>query len=149
MTGRAAAPKVTKSCRTQGESVYPSVSPSVHLSIRLPLPHPQGFVSFGVQIQTVRPKSKQNSPNPSKIGPNLARKPEFWSELYHFGPLDLDSGFCYLDSGFLNPHPSLRDPDLDLWDPESDLRDPGSGLKALNSGFRNPNPGLRDSNPGL
>ena len=37
----AAAPKGTKSCRTQGESVRPYVRPSV------PPPHPQGFVSFG------------------------------------------------------------------------------------------------------
>ena len=53
----AAAPKGTKSCRTQGESVRPYVPP-----------HPQGFVSFGAKIQTVWPKSKQNGPNPAKMG---------------------------------------------------------------------------------
>ena len=74
-------------------SVRPYVRTSVHL------PHPKGFVSFGAKIQTVWPKSKQNGLNPGKMGqiqakwaksrqngPNLARKPEFWPEFYHFGP---------------------------------------------------------------
>ena len=55
----------------QGESVCPSIPLQVRTSVRLyvhpPVPHPQGLVSFGAQIQTVWPKSKQNSPNPSKI----------------------------------------------------------------------------------
>ena len=81
-------------------SVRPSVRPSP------PQPHPQGFVSFGAQIQAVWPKSKQNGPNLGKMGqiqakwpksrqngPNLTRKPEFWSKFYRFGPFDLDSGF--------------------------------------------------------
>ena len=48
----AAAPKGTKSCRTQGESVRPSVRTSVRPYVRPsvpPWPHPQGFVSFGAQ----------------------------------------------------------------------------------------------------
>ena len=44
----AAAPKGTKSCRTQGESVRPFIHPSVRPSVRMYVPpHPQGFVSFG------------------------------------------------------------------------------------------------------
>ena len=58
----AAAPKGTMSCRTQGESLRPSVRPSP------PQPHPQGFVSFGAQIRAKWPKSKQNGPNPGKMG---------------------------------------------------------------------------------
>ena len=124
----AAAPKGTKSCITQGESVRTSVCPSVHMSVP-PLPHPESFVSFGAQIQTVWPKSRQN-------GPNLARKPEFWPEFYHFGPLNLDSGSQ-------NPHPSLIDPDPDLWDPDSDLQDLGFGLKDLNPNLGGSHSGRR------
>ena len=70
----AAAPKGTKSCRTQGESVRPSVRPYV----RPPPPHSQGFVSFGAQIQAKWLKSKQNGPNPSKMA-------KFWLENLNFG----------------------------------------------------------------
>ena len=35
--------------------------------VRTPLAHPQGFVSFGAHIQTVWPKRKQYSPNPSRL----------------------------------------------------------------------------------
>ena len=92
------------------------------------------------QFQAYWPKSKQNGPNLAKmdqIQANLARKPEFWPEFYHFGPLNLDSGSQ-------NPHPSLGNPDPDFWDSDSDPQDLGSGLKDLNPSLRGPNPGLRD-----
>ena len=81
-----------------------SVRPYVHPSP--PLPHPQGFVSFGAQIQAVWPKSKQNGLNPAKMGqiqakwaksrqngPNPDKMAKIWFKFYHFGLLDLDSGF--------------------------------------------------------
>ena len=56
----AAAPKGTKSCRTQGESVRPSVRTSVRPYVRPPHPILRALSPLG-------PKSKQNSPNPSKM----------------------------------------------------------------------------------
>ena len=59
----AAAPKGTKSCRTQGESVCPSIRPSIHTYVHRsvpPLPpHPQGFVSFGTYSDPNSAKSVQ------------------------------------------------------------------------------------------
>ena len=67
----AAAPKGMKSCRTQGESVCMCVCTS-------PPPHPQGFVSFGAQIQAKWPKSSQNGPNPGKNGPRPGEMDQIW-----------------------------------------------------------------------
>ena len=45
---------------------------SIRTSVPLPL-HPQGFVSFGAQIQTVWPKSEQNGPKLAKSRQNGLR----------------------------------------------------------------------------
>ena len=54
-------------------SIRRYVHPSIHSS---PLPHPQSFVSFGAQIQTVWPKSKQYGPNPNKMAQIQAKWPK-------------------------------------------------------------------------
>ena len=62
----AVALKGMKSCRTQGESVRPYV----RLYVRPPLPHPQGFVTFGAYSDpnsAKQPKSKQYGPNLGKM----------------------------------------------------------------------------------
>ena len=90
----AAGQKGTKSCRTQGESVHPSIRPSVHLSVQ-PSIHPYICpplaLSSGLsllwgplwpkfcleaQIQTLWPKSKQYSPDPRKIALIQAERPK-------------------------------------------------------------------------
>ena len=74
------APKGTKSCKTQGESVHPSVCLFVRPSIRLsPPPYLQGFVSFGAYsdpISAEYPKSKQYGPNLSKMAQIQAKWPK-------------------------------------------------------------------------
>merc|ERR1712074_529682 len=97
-------------CRAQGESVHPSIHSSVRLSVRPsipPCPILRALSPLGPILTHILP----NSPNPSNMaqiyakwpiskqnGPNLTRKPQFWPEVHHFGPLDLCCGLCYLDS---------------------------------------------------
>ena len=57
-------------------SVRTSVRPYVRMYVPPPQPHPQGFVSFRAQIQTVWPKSKQNGPNPG----NMAQIQAKWAK---------------------------------------------------------------------
>ena len=59
----AAAPKGTKPCRTQGESVRPSVRPSSRLSVHPPHPILRALSPLGPFLTQILP----NSPNPSNM----------------------------------------------------------------------------------
>ena len=78
----AAAPKGTKSCRTQGEPICPSVRPSP------PAPSSGLLLLWGLfwpqfcqitQIHAILPKSNQNDPNPSILA-------QIWSESRYWRP---------------------------------------------------------------
>ena len=70
------------------------------------------------------------------MGQNRARTPEFRSEFYIFGPLDLYPGFR-------DPHLALETHIL------KHLGNTGSGLKDLNHGLRDPNYGRGDQESGF